>query len=66
MLMNLTRAAEVLGMSVLTIRRRISSGEWPAYKLGPKSTRVDPDEIKSLGRLISQSELQGRKESESA
>lgn len=33
-------AAEELGVHPATIRRMISRGELPAYKLGPKSIRI--------------------------
>jgi hypothetical protein len=29
----------------------VKSGRWPAYRFGPKSLRIDVDEIKRLGRL---------------
>ena len=51
MLLNVTQASRELGVSAETIRRKIRAGQWPFYKLGPKSTRIDPDEIRALGRL---------------
>jgi len=56
MLMRVAEAARLLGVSTEHARRKIRAGEWPAYQLGPKATRIDPEEIKSLGRLIAQAE----------
>ncbi len=50
MLVSVTQGAKELGISVEHIRRQIRAGRWPYYKLGPKATRIDPDEIKALGR----------------
>ncbi len=52
MLMSLTQASKELGLSCEYMRRMIKKGEWPAYQLGSKAMRIDPEEIKSLGRLI--------------
>jgi excisionase family DNA binding protein len=56
MLMTVTQAAKELGVSTEHMRRMIRSKKWPAYSLGRKATRVDPEEIKSLGRLIANAE----------
>lgn len=64
MLMSVTAAARELGVSSEHIRRQIRAGLWPTYKLGPKATRIDPEEIKSLGRLISQAVRQGKTDRE--
>jgi excisionase family DNA binding protein len=56
MLVGITQGAKELGVSVEHIRRQIRAGRWPFYKLGPKATRIDVDEIRSLGRLIAQGE----------
>jgi len=61
MLVSVTQGAKELGVSVEHIRRMIRLGRWPSYKLGPKATRIDPEEIKSLGRLISEGEQERRK-----
>jgi excisionase family DNA binding protein len=50
MLVSVTQGAKELGVSVEHIRRQIRAGRWPYYKLGPKATRIDPDEIRELGR----------------
>ena len=54
MLVSVSKAALELGVSTEHIRHMIRSGKWPFYSLGPKATRVDPDEIKALGRLIAE------------
>ncbi len=56
MLMSVTDATKELGVSSEHIRRMIRSGKWPAYSLGPKATRIDPDEIKALGKLIARAD----------
>jgi excisionase family DNA binding protein len=52
--MSVTSAAKELGVSTEHIRRMIRSGKWPVYQLGPKATRVDPEEIRALGKLIAE------------
>lgn len=59
-LLNITQAAKELGVSAETVRRNIRAKKWPFYKLGPKSTRIDPQEIRALGKLIAE----GRPEAE--
>ena len=61
MLLSVTAAARELGVSAEHVRRMIRSGRWPFYRLGLKATRVDPDEIKGLGRIIAQGELERSK-----
>ena len=56
MLVTVTQGARQLGVSVEHIRRQIRAGRWPFYKLGPKGTRIDVEEIKLLGRLIAEGE----------
>jgi excisionase family DNA binding protein len=51
MLLSVSDGAKELGVSAETVRKKIRSGTWPSYKFGPKSTRIDPDEIRALGRL---------------
>lgn len=43
--LSLTEAAEVMSMSVKTIRRRISEGTIPAYSCGHGSLRIRLDEL---------------------
>jgi excisionase family DNA binding protein len=52
MLVSVSEASKALGLSAEHIRRQIRLGRWPVYKLGPKATRLDLQEIKSLGRLV--------------
>ncbi|MCM3555904.1 helix-turn-helix domain-containing protein [Janibacter melonis] len=44
----LAAAAERTGFSVRTLRRRISEGQLPAYRSGPRSIRVDPADVDRL------------------
>ena len=55
-LKSVTEAAEELGLCKAQVRKKLNAGEWPYFKLGKKGTRLDVDEIKSLGRLIAKSE----------
>jgi len=56
MLVRVTQGAKELGVCIEQARRMIRAGKWPTYKLGPKSTRIDVDEIKSLTRLAALAE----------
>lgn len=56
MLKTISAAARELGVSGEHIRRMVKRGRWPFYRLGPKAMRVDPDEIKNLGRLVAEGE----------
>ena len=38
-------AAEVLGVSARTLRRRVAEGEIPAIRLGPRTVRFDPQDL---------------------
>lgn len=51
MLVGISEAARQLGVATETVRRMVKAGNWPAYRFGPKSLRIDVDEIKRLGRL---------------
>ena len=44
----LASAAERTGFSVKTLRRRISDGRLPAYRNGPRSLRVKPEDVDRL------------------
>lgn len=55
-LVSISQAAKQLGCCTEHVRRMIRAGRWPAYKLGPKATRIDVDEVRALGRLIQQGE----------
>ncbi len=56
MLATISAGARELGCSPEHIRRMIRMGRWPYYRLGPKAIRIDPEEIKGLGRLIAEGE----------
>jgi len=58
MLVSITTAARELGLSNEHLRRLVNSGKFPSYKLGPRATRVDLDEIRALGRLAVSNERQ--------
>ncbi len=51
MLVSVSIGARELGLSVEHLRNMIKAGRFPSYKLGPRATRVDVDEIKNLGKL---------------
>lgn len=48
-LVSLTEAAEILGLSVKTVRRYIAAGDLDAVRLGRRVIRIKPE---SLDRLI--------------
>lgn len=50
--LSLTDAAEIVGQSVNTLRRRISSGSLPAYRFGPRSIRVRLADVEALGHRV--------------
>ena len=52
MLKRITDASKDLGCSNEHSRKMIKLGLWPAYRLGPKALRIDPDEIRALSKLI--------------
>ena len=52
MLISLTAASRELGVSTKHIRHMIRLGKWPAYRVGSKVMRIDPQEIRDLIRLI--------------
>jgi excisionase family DNA binding protein len=56
MLISLTEASRELGVSTKHIRDMVKLGKWPAYRVGVKALRIDPQEIRDLARLISQAE----------
>ena len=49
------QSAEILGISRSHLYRLIKSKQIPFYQLSPRTIRVDPEEIKSLARLIARS-----------
>ena len=50
--LSLEEAAEVLSLSVKTIRRRIADGTIPAYQCGNRSIRIRLDQLESALRPI--------------
>ncbi len=50
--MNLEQAATYCGTSVKTLRRRISRGELPAYRIGGRSIRVRQPDVDALFQQI--------------
>lgn len=50
--LSLADAADVIGQSVKTLRRRIAAGSLPAYRFGPRSIRVRLDELEGTGRRM--------------
>lgn len=51
-LVTLEAAAEYLGVHPLTVRRRIAAGALKAYRLGPRTIRVDLADVDALLRPI--------------
>ena len=56
MLATIDLASKELRCSPDHVRRMIKAGRWPFYRLGIRAIRIDPDEIKNLGRLIAEGE----------
>lgn len=50
--LTLEEAADMLAVSVKTIRRRISEGSLPGYRCGRKQIRVRLDELETTIRRI--------------
>lgn len=51
-LISIPEASKSLGISKAHLYRLIKAGRIPFYRLSPRTTRLDVEEIKSLGRLI--------------
>jgi excisionase family DNA binding protein len=49
---DLARAADYLGVSIQSIRRRIAEGRLPAYRIGPRSIRVYIEDLDALKQPI--------------
>jgi excisionase family DNA binding protein len=49
---SLQAAAEKLGVSVDTVRRRIADGSLTAYRVGPRLLRVDSDDVDALATPV--------------
>ena len=52
MLVTVSQGAQELGVSPQTAYKNIRSGRWPAYKLGPRGTKLDVSEIMAIGRSV--------------
>ncbi|MGK2876906.1 MAG: helix-turn-helix domain-containing protein [Nocardioides sp.] len=50
--LSLAEAAELVGQSVRTLRRRIASGALPAYRFGPRCIRVRLCDLVASGSRI--------------
>ena len=50
--MTLKQAAEWYGVSERTLRRRIAEGRLPAYRIGPRSIRVQAKDVDALAARI--------------
>ena len=50
--LSLEQAAEITDQSIRTLRRRISDGSLPAYRLGPRIIRIKLDDLQALARRI--------------
>jgi excisionase family DNA binding protein len=44
-LVRLDEAGRLLQLNPATVRRRVKSGDWPAYRVGKRGWRLDLDEI---------------------
>lgn len=51
-LLSLSQAAEILGLSIRTIRRRIAAGDLPTYRSGRRLIRVKASDLDRLFRRI--------------
>ena len=51
-LLSIAQAAEILGLSTKTIRRRIATGDLPAYRNGRRLIRVKASDLNRLFRRI--------------
>lgn len=49
---SLAAAADMLGISVHTLRRRIAAGELPAFRTGKRIIRVRPTDLEKLLRRV--------------
>ena len=53
MLMKISEFCKTFDFSPEHVRRKVRSGAWPAYKFGVRSWRLDPEQIRKLGRVRS-------------
>jgi len=61
MLVDLKVVYTELGVSPNHVRREVKRGAWPHYRLGRRVLRFDLDELKSLGRLVSEGKPESSK-----
>ncbi len=54
MLKAIPEASKELGVSAEHARRMVRAKKWPFYRLGPKATRLDVEEIRLLSRQPAQ------------
>lgn len=62
MLVTKKELAKALKVSERHIERMVSLGQWPFYRFSPRVIRFDPEEVKALGRLISEGKPENPKE----
>lgn len=53
---SLSTAADILGISVHTLRRRIAAGELPAFRTGRRIIRVRVSDLEKLLRRVPSAE----------
>ena len=51
-LVKLDEVARVVKLNPATVRRRVKSGDWPAYRVGKRGWRLDLDEILRRTRAV--------------
>jgi len=49
---SLGKAADILGVSVRTLRRRVASGELPAFRSGRRIIRIRVNDLEKLLRRV--------------
>ena len=49
---SLTKAADILGISVATLRRRIAAGELPAFRSGRRIIRIRVSDLEAILRRV--------------
>lgn len=54
---SLSAAADILGISVHTLRRRIAAGELPAFRTGRRIIRVRVSDLEKLMRRVPSARL---------
>lgn len=51
-LVSIERAAEFLGVTTRAVRKWISSGELPAFRLGKRTIRIDYEDLRNFCKPI--------------